>query len=548
MTARIRNQDERVERNPHFPTTSSFLRPREGPPFLVSSRGFACYPFVMDAIVTLTDRVSNDPLQALQTPPPGPSMVEIRADLLPGLDIAQAVRTCPLPVLVTYRSQREHGHGSNDPTTRRRILAQAWESGAHLIDIELDRDTDAMDALGIDPERVVLSWHDPEGTPDTVVQVARKALESRARWVKIVSFAHSVRDLGRILSIHALGVPRKRREARVIAFAMGTIGLPSRYLSPLLNAPVTYVAWNESAAAAPGQLTFDRLNAAIGHLSAPPKRLFGVVGHDVSGSLSPQLHGAAYRACDLPYAMLPFSVPTAAEAALLFRTGGSGLVPHDELSLCAFAVTSPYKGLALSLATIAAPRSRRAEAANTLIVKPHQILADTTDADGVVGALIDSGIDPRGTTALVQGTGGAARGAAVGLDLAGAQVILRGRDPVRTAAIAKAIDVASCGPGDLPKHVTILVNATPLGTRADDPSPFTASELNGCQTVIDMVYAPHRTELAGLAAQAKVQYIGGRTMLLFQGMSQFAAMTSHTPPREAMRTALFAEDDHRLST
>jgi len=498
-----------------------------------------CYPPGMDAIVSLTASVSEDPLHALAAPPPGSSLVEIRADLLADLDLAQAVRRCPIPVLITYRSESEGGRGSNDPETRRRVLTGAWESGAQLLDLELNRDLRLMDELGIEPERVMLSWHDSEGTPADLVSVVRTMLETRARWVKVVPFARTLADLTRIVSLQKRFARRNRLESRLIAFAMGPVGLPSRYLSPLLGAPLTFVAWNDAAAAAPGQVTFEALDAAIGHLSGPPQRLFGVIGRDVSASLSPRLHGAAYRSCGLPYAMLPFSIPSATEARRLFQPGAGGIFDGAAPTLHALAVTAPYKELALQHATIAAPRARRAGAANTLILKQGQILADTTDADGITGSLLGAGIDPRGVTVIVQGTGGAARGAAVGLDLAGARVFLRGRDAARTSAVARQLGIAACAPGDVPDDATIFVNATPLGTRAGDPSPFTARELSGAAVIIDMVYGRKPPKLAELAAEASVTYIEGRAVLLFQGVPQFAAMTTHTPPIEAMRAALF---------
>ena len=57
-------------------------------------------------------------------------------------------------------------------------------------------------------------------------------------------------------------------------------------------------------------------------------------------------------------------------------------------------------------------------------VDPNSSQFDT-DADGVVGSLVTAGIDITGKTAIIQGTGGAARGAAVGLDAAGANVTNR---------------------------------------------------------------------------------------------------------------------------
>ena len=287
-----------------------------------------------------------------------------------------------------------------------------------------------------------------------------------------------------------LGLYQRSRTARrrLIAFAMGAVGVPSRLLAPLLGPPIAYCAWSSQAPAAPGQLTAPRLTAICGHLSGPPQRLFGVVGSDVTGSLSPELHGAGYAAADLPYLMIPVSVPDPDELELIFTPAGE--TPFDRVGLPAggWAVTTPYKAAAAAAATVAAPRVRRCGAANTLVLRPRAIFADTTDADGVVGVLTTAGFDLPGATAVVQGTGGAGRSAAVGLDLAGVDVRLRGRDDGRTREVAEAIGVGWLAAGDAPPAGSILVNATPLGSSPDDPLPFTEREVGRAIVVVDMVY------------------------------------------------------------
>ncbi len=72
---------------------------------------------------------------------------------------------------------------------------------------------------------------------------------------------------------------------------------------------------------------------------------------------------------------------------------------------------------------------------------------------------------------------------------------------------------------------------------ADDPSPFTATELQGASAVVDMVYADHPTRLATLAGES-VSFADGREFLANQGFAQFAAFTQKLPPKTAMRAAL----------
>ena len=217
-------------------------------------------------------------------------------DLFPGLDVRAAVAACPLPLLATLRSTTEGGRGPDDASQRRESLRAARDGGAALLDLEHDRDSDLIRTLGLGPEQVVLSWHSPDGTPEDLGRIAGSMLESPARWVKVIPSSTNVADLAAVLGLHRRynGLPRHKR--RLLTFGMGTAGLASRYLAPLLGPPFGYAAWDGSAPAAPGQLSIAQTEAVIGHLDGPPQRLYGVVGADVSRSLSPALHGAGYKA------------------------------------------------------------------------------------------------------------------------------------------------------------------------------------------------------------------------------------------------------------
>jgi shikimate dehydrogenase/3-dehydroquinate dehydratase type I len=492
----------------------------------------------MEPIVSLTPDCGADPLAALAAPPPGSVMVELRMDLLPDVDPAVAATSCPLPVLATLRSQAEGGHGPNEPATRTPVLRRAAEAGCALIDLEAERDLPLVRALGLDPERVVLSWHDPDGTPSDLADRCDALLAQPVRWVKIVPTTTSVGDLARVLGLHERHRRSRSGQRRLVTFGMGPVGVPSRFLAPLLGPPVMFVAWTDASAAAPGQLTAARLQAVIGHLTGPPRRVFGVVGADVTGSLSPALHAAGYRELGLPDVLLPFSVPDITDLALLFSHAGDTALDAVGLVAAGWAVTSPYKRYAVECADVIAPRARRARAANTLVLRPGRMMAENTDADGVVGSLTAIGVDPVARPAVVLGTGGAARGAAVGLDLAGANVSLRGRDRGRTVDVAAMIEVDALPPDTPAPPGSILVNATPLGSRPGDPPPFTPAEVTAALAVVEMVYGEAPTPLERLAVEHGVPVVSGREMLAHQGFAQFAAFTGSLPPRDAMRTAL----------
>jgi len=492
----------------------------------------------MDWIVTLTPGAAADPMAALASPPTEASIVELRLDLFPGIDVAAAVGACPLPVLATVRSVAEGGEGSDDPAARAEIIGAARNAGAALIDLELERDAALIHNLGLPPEQIIVSWHDPEGTPEDLGKIAERLMESPARWVKLVPTAHSVHDLVAALDLHRRFNDGPRIRRRLLAFAMGVSGLASRYLAPLLGPPVGYAAWSEAAPAAPGQLTIARTEAVISHLDGPPQRLYGVVGADVTSSLSPALHAAAYRELGLPYLMAPVSVADPEELGDLFAPRGSTCFDRVGLAPWGWAVTTPYKAQAAAAADRHAPRVLRAAAANTLILGPEFVTAENTDADGVVGSLVGLGVDPQGHEAVVRGTGGAARGAAVGLDLAGADVVLRSRSDERAKSTAEEIGVGWRRIDEVAPEGAILVNATPLGRAPDEEGPFSEEEVAAATAVVDMVYAGRETTLAQMARRHGVTIADGREVLLHQGIAQVAAFTQKVPPKKAMRAAL----------
>ena len=91
----------------------------------------------MEIIATYVPAAGSDPRTELAVPPPGATMVELRADLLAGSpDLAPLVAACPLPVVVTLRSAAEGGRGPDDPVQRREFFARALALDVAFYDVE----------------------------------------------------------------------------------------------------------------------------------------------------------------------------------------------------------------------------------------------------------------------------------------------------------------------------------------------------------------------------------------------------------------------------
>ena len=477
----------------------------------------------------------------LSDPPPGTTMIELRADLLgAGCDLATLIAGSPRPVMVTLRSRSEGGQGPNEPAERRRFFTGAAALPAALFDLEAARDRDLVDTV-IPRERIVLSAHFTGGIPGDLEEKAAAMLTAGTRFVKIVPTAARLADVAAVLHLAQALDRGSRRDRRAVVFASGEVGRPTRLLGPLFGAPLAFAAWAPGRHGAAGQFVPQELQALIGHLGGRPRRLFAVVGSPVGGSLSPRMHAAAYNALGLPHVFVPLEVRDAEElAALLVPAGESWL---DDLALPAggFAVTMPWKGEAARRCTLLAPRAERAGAVNTVLPRPDKVLGDCTDIDGITRVLADEGVELAGAGALVLGAGGAARAAIVALQLAGADVTVAARDRGRGEEAARRFG-ATVAEVSASEGVSVVVNATPAGADGASSQWLERLRLPAGSVVVDLPYGEAPTFLEQLADRRKWRYVGGKTVLLFQAVAQFAAMTGAAPPVRAMAAAIGLTD------
>ena len=268
-------------------------------------------------------------------------------------------------------------------------------------------------------------------------------------------------------------------------------------------------------------------------------RLFAVVGDPVAHSLSPAMHNAAVAALGLDAAYLalrasPASFPALARALL---DAGAGLN-----------VTIPHKSAAAELLAPAARSDavRRTGACNTLWRGVAGDAADNTDVPAVAGearALLNGRSMRR---ALVLGTGGSARAAAVAIADAwpGAEIAVASRDGGRGAAFSEwaerqGVACRAWGIGDH-AEVDLVVNATPLGLAPGDPPPLAPDAMRrlGPAAVLDLVYARGGTPLVRAAREAGAAAADGRGVLVAQGAAAFQRFFGVDAPVEVMRAAV----------
>jgi shikimate dehydrogenase len=250
--------------------------------------------------------------------------------------------------------------------------------------------------------------------------------------------------------------------------------------------------------------------------------LAGVLGFPVAHSRSPAMMNAAFAELGLDWRYVKLPVPPERFAETARALPGSGYRGAN--------VTIPHKLAARELADELTPAAEAIGAANTLSFEEGRVVADNTDAGGLLDAL---GEDPYGRAALVLGAGGAGRAAVWALREAGAEVAVWNRTPERARALAKELGVEHAErPG---RAVDVLVNATALGLHGEDlPAEL---ELGPAALVADLVYGPAPTALQRWGEAAGARVVDGLEGLVRQGARSLERWTGRPAPLDAMRRA-----------
>jgi shikimate dehydrogenase len=205
-------------------------------------------------------------------------------------------------------------------------------------------------------------------------------------------------------------------------------------------------------------------------------------------------------------------------------------------------VTMPHKEAVLALLDEISGDAAAVEAVNTIQRFGDRLIGHNTDVDGFKEFLsADAGVDVAGTSAVVLGSGGAARAVVRALaDEGAARITIAARDPDRAAGVASvAPDVARVeqfqNARRLAETADVVINATPLGANGEDPLPDAAWHPG--QFVADLIYVPPTTPMVQRARNAGASASNGLGMLVHQAAASFRIWTGMDPSLEAMSAA-----------
>lgn len=281
--------------------------------------------------------------------------------------------------------------------------------------------------------------------------------------------------------------------------------------------------------------------------------LVGLIGANITGSLSPALFADAFEAAGIDGFYHLMDVDRLREGRL------EKLL--DAVKVAGFAganITYPFKQDVIALLNSVDPEAAQIGAVNTVAIEPDgRTIGYNFDRRGWRNSFEESlgRKSAKDATVVLVGAGGAGRAVAFALmDLGVATLVIhdsaKARANALNADLARYYGASRCRvTNDLECDIAAahgVVNATPVGMRGFLGNPVPISALAKSHWAADVIYTPIETEFLKAAAAKGACMLNGGGMCVHQAVEAFQLLTGIQPNvarmHRAFATALAARD------
>ena len=211
---------------------------------------------------------------------------------------------------------------------------------------------------------------------------------------------------------------------------------------------------------------------------------------------------------------------------------GLALQSLKVLNIAGANVTVPFQEKVIPHVDILSEGANIIGAINTIVYNGESLKGYNTNAIGFMDALNDVGFEVGGKSALVFGTGGAAKAVVFMLNwLRIRNIRVAGRSPDKIAHIAERFEVEGCSIDELvdrPFAADIVVNTTSVSSPQEAPqleASIQRLQVPGCQLVLDLNYGRSQNFWQDMARSKGIRFIDGLPALAFQARRTFALWT-----------------------
>jgi len=233
----------------------------------------------------------------------------------------------------------------------------------------------------------------------------------------------------------------------------------------------------------------DSMEKSLTDLIDGGTRIYMIVGHPIAQVMSPAKMTRAFRERAHNAVLVPMHVVP--DGLDVFFSGIAGARNVDGM-----VVTMPHKMAAYGYCATASERAHFLKAVNVLRRAPDGAWhGDMLDGLGYIAALAAAGCPVRNRDVLVVGAGGAGSAIAQAMVMSGAsRLAVHDENPQRRDTLIRVLGAQAGSPVEAgsmdPRGFDIVVNATPLGMKPDDPYPVMIEHLSPSVFVGDVITAP----------------------------------------------------------
>ena len=244
----------------------------------------------------------------------------------------------------------------------------------------------------------------------------------------------------------------------------------------------------------------------------------------VYGSKSPAMFSRVLQRIGMQAVYVPFKIDP--------QNVGKALQSLKILNIAGANVTVPYKEKVIPYLDELSEGANIIGAINTIVCSGDTLKGYNTNAIGFMDALNDAEFETAGKSALVFGTGGAAKAVVFMLNwLRAAAIRVAGRNPTKTAEVANRFNGEACSINEIleqPLTADIVVNTTSVSSPKEAPQLAALLEkvrVPGCQLIIDLNYGRSQNFWQDLAHRNDIRFMDGLPALAYQARRTLALWT-----------------------
>lgn len=265
-------------------------------------------------------------------------------------------------------------------------------------------------------------------------------------------------------------------------------------------------------------------------------QVYCILGDErVMRSKSPAIFSTVLKRLGIRSAYVPFKVSP--------EEIGTALQSLKVLNIAGANIMIPYKEKVIPHLDILSEGANIIGAINTIVRNGHILKGYNTNAIGFMDALNNAGYDVEGKSAIVFGTGGAAKAIVFILNwLRTTSIFVSGRNDLKSHRIVERF-----GGEAIPIHniedrtpaVDIVVNATSVSSFDEAPEMFSLLEklnIPGCELVVDLNYDRSENFWQEFARRNGARFMDGLSTLAYQSRRTLQLWTGiQVPPDEFIK-------------